>query len=197
MVSWDAMAEAVTVRPSGGQLEATEAAEADVAAVSRRLRRSYEAGHTPKLLVLVDDTKECAKGVYYATRRAVRIGAKVVLLRVIEPPDGELGWLGVAEILQTEARHEAKELLDRHVALVQCVSATLPETVVRHGNSALEILKLIEADEDIAMLVLAASDSHKGPGPLVSELALTAGTYPVPIVIVPAHLGNEELDALS
>jgi nucleotide-binding universal stress UspA family protein len=191
------MAEAVTVRPSGGELEATEAAEAHVAAVSRRLRRSYEAGHSPKLLVLVDDTKECGKAVYYACRRAVRIGANVVLLRVIEPPDGELGWLGVAEILQTEARHEAKKLLDRHVELVQCVSATRPETVVCQGNSALEIFKLIEDDEDIAMLVLAASDAKKGPGSLVSELARTAGTYPIPIVIVPAHLSNEELDALS
>src|SRR5436853_5193139 len=137
MVSRDAMAEAVTVRPSGGKLETTEAAEADVAATSRRLRRSYETGHSPKLLVLVDDTKECAKAVYYACRRAVRIGANVVLLRVIEPPPGELGWLGVAEILQAEARQEAKELLDRHVALVQCVSATPPETVVSQGNSAL------------------------------------------------------------
>jgi hypothetical protein len=31
----------------------------------------------------------------------------------------------------------------------------------------------------------------------VSELARTAGAYPVPIVIVPAHLGDAELDALS
>jgi len=191
------MAETVTVRPSGGEVEATEATEADVAAVSRRLRRSYEPGHTPKLLVLVDDTKECGKAVYYATRRAARIRAKLVLLRVIEPPDGELGWLGVAEILQTQARHEARKLLDHHVALVQGVSASLPDTVICQGNSALEIFKLIKADEDIAMLVLTASDSHKGPGPLVSELARTAGTYPVPVVIVPAHLRNEELDALS
>src|SRR5262245_34499079 len=37
--------------------------------VSRRLRRSYEAGHSPKLLVLVDDTEDCGKAVYYSTHR--------------------------------------------------------------------------------------------------------------------------------
>ena len=47
------------------------------------------------------------------------------------------------------------------------------------------------------MLVLAAGSSQKGPGPLVGELGRTAGTYPLPVVIVPAHLNEEELDALS
>jgi len=49
----------------------------------RKLRRSYEAGHNPKLLVLVDEMEDCGKAVYYASRRATRIGGKIVLLRVI------------------------------------------------------------------------------------------------------------------
>src|SRR3954470_1659490 len=163
MVSRDAMAETVTIQKSGGgRQEATEAADADVATVNRRLRRSYEAGHSPKLLVLVDDTEECRKAVYYASRRAIRIGAKVVLLRIIELPDGEVVWLNVAEILQTEARQEAEKLLGRHVALVQSLTAELPETVIGQGDSALEIFRVIEADEDIAMLVLVASAAKKG-----------------------------------
>jgi len=165
--------------------------------LNRRLRRSYETGHSPKLLVLVDEGEECRKAVYYASRRAARLRAKVVLLRVIEPPDGEFDWLGVVQILQTEARHEAQKLLDRYTVLVQSIAAELPETVVRQGNNALEIFRLIQGDEDIAMLVLAAAASDNGPGTLVSELARTAGTYPVPVVIVPAHLSDEELDALS
>ena len=37
-----------------------------------RRRRSYEAGHKPKLLVVVDDTAECDRAVYFAAgeRRA-------------------------------------------------------------------------------------------------------------------------------
>ena len=47
------------------------------------------------------------------------------------------------------------------------------------------------------MLVLAAGSSQTGPGPLIAELGRTAGTYPLPVVIVPAHLSEDELDALS
>ena len=43
-------------------------------------RRSYEAGHKPKFLVVIDETPECDRAVYFASRRAARIGASVVML---------------------------------------------------------------------------------------------------------------------
>jgi nucleotide-binding universal stress UspA family protein len=78
---------------------------------SRQLRRSYDAGHSPKFLVLVDETLACEKAVYYASRRAGRVGAKVVLLRVLEPSYREFGLLGVADVIRTEAGQEAQEQL--------------------------------------------------------------------------------------
>ena len=42
-----------------------------------------------KFLVLLDDSEDCGKAVYYASRRAVRLGARVSLLRVIDPPRTE------------------------------------------------------------------------------------------------------------
>ncbi len=60
-----------------------------------------------------------------------------------------------------------------------------------------EILKLIDEDEDIAILVLAAGTGKEGPGPLVATLGKTAGTFPIPIAVVPGHLADEELDAMS
>ena len=56
---------------------------------------------------------------------------------------------------------------------------------------------LIEDDEDIAILVLAAATSKEGPGPLVSSIARNAGDFPIPVAIVPGHLSDEELDAMS
>ena len=49
-----------------------------------RRRRSYEAGHKPKWLVVIDDTEECDRAVYFAARRASRVGAGVIMLRVID-----------------------------------------------------------------------------------------------------------------
>ena len=38
-----------------------------------RKRRSYEAGHKAKFLVVIDDTPECDRAVYFASRRAARV----------------------------------------------------------------------------------------------------------------------------
>ena len=72
-----------------------------------------------------------------------------------------------------------------------------PELVIREGDTAEEILKLIDEDEDISVLVLAAGVDKEGPGPLVASLGTTAGTFPVPMAIVPGHLSDEDLDAMS
>ena len=48
-----------------------------------RKRRSYEAGHKRKYLVIIDGSPECDRAVYYASRRAERTGASVIMLLVI------------------------------------------------------------------------------------------------------------------
>ena len=69
--------------------------------------------------------------------------------------------------------------------------------MIREGDPAEEIVKLIEEDADIGILVLAAGIGNEGPGPLVSNLCKTASTFPIPVAIVPGHLSDEELDAMS
>ena len=36
-----------------------------------------------------------------------------------------------------------------------------------------------------------------GPGPLVVSFGGNAGDYPIPVAIVPGHLSDEELDAMT
>jgi nucleotide-binding universal stress UspA family protein len=162
-----------------------------------RKRRSFEPGHTAKFLVVVDDTPECDRAVYYASRRAARIGGGVVMLNVLETEDRKQQWLGVADIMRAEAHEHANMLLDRYAARANGVAAITPERVIREGDKVQEILSLIDEDEDIAALMLAAGTGKEGPGPLVTGLGKTAGTFPIPIAIVPGHLGDDELDAMS
>jgi nucleotide-binding universal stress UspA family protein len=162
-----------------------------------RRRRSYETGHHPKLLVVIDDTEECDRAVYYASRRAARIGANVTMLRVIETQDASQQWLGVADIMRAEAHDEADAELARYATRANGIAGITPERVVREGDKAEEILRLIDEDEDIFVLVLAASTGSEGPGPLVATIGRTAGDYPIPVAIVPGHLSDEEIDALS
>ncbi len=134
------------------------------------------------------------RGLFRQPPRA-RIGASVIMLRVIETHDRNQQWLGVADIMQAEAHEEANAVLDRHAARAIGITGITPERVIREGEKAEEMLKLIEEDEDIAILVLAAGTGKEGPGPLVASLAKTAGEFPIPVAIVPGHLSDEDLDA--
>src|SRR2546427_1590217 len=141
----------------------------------RKKRRSYEAGHSPKFLVVIDDSPECDRALYFASRRALRIGATVLMLRVIETHDRNQQWLGVADIMRAEAHEEANGVLDRHAARISSITGVMPQRVIREGEKSDETLKLIDEDEDIALLILAAGIGSEGPGPLVTTLARSAG----------------------
>ncbi|HVD72721.1 MAG TPA: universal stress protein [Xanthobacteraceae bacterium] len=160
-------------------------------------RRSYEAGHSPKFMVVIDDSPECDRALYFASRRALRIGATVLMLRVIETHDRNQQWLGVADIMRAEAHEEANSVLDRHAARISSITGVMPDRIIREGDKADEMLKLIDEDEDIAALILAAGTGKEGPGPLVSSLAKTAGDFPIPVAVVPGHLSDEDLDTMS
>ena len=160
-------------------------------------RRSYETGHRPKCLVIVDESAEGDRAVYYASRWAVRSGGGVVMLRVIETEDQNQQWLGVADIMRAEAEENANAALDRAAGRANGIAAITPERAIRKGDAVEQILDVIEQDVDIAMLVLSASPGAEGPGPLTTMLAKTVGTFPIPVVIVPGDLGDSDLDALS
>lgn len=160
-------------------------------------RRSYESGHRPKFMVVVDQTPECARAVHFASRRTVRTGASMIMLAVVDPPDN-FEWLGVGEAMIEEASAEAQKRLDAAAREARSAAGVEPEQVIRVGVRADEIIKLINEDEDISFLVLAAGSGKDGPGPLVSTLAgRAAASFPVPIVIVPGSLSDEEIDALA
>ena len=163
--------------------------------VSRRLAR--EEGHRRKFLCVIDDTPECDRAVVYAALRAEHTGGVLVLLNVVDDADFR-GFLGVEQMMRQGARAEAMDILDAVAARIARVSRTEPEKVIREGTRAGEVVRLIEEDEDIAVLVLAAGTGSDGPGPLVTSIAGRAsGTFPVPITIVPGHLSDEAIAAIA
>ena len=160
-------------------------------------RQSYETGHTPKCLVIVDDTAEGDRAVYYASRWAIRAGGGVVMLRIIETEDQNQQWLGVADIMRAEAHDDANAALDRAAGRANGIGAITPERVIREGDPTEQILDVIDKDVDIAKLVLAANPGPEGPGPLVTMMADIAGSFPIPITIISGDLSDADIDAMS
>jgi nucleotide-binding universal stress UspA family protein len=168
-----------------------------------RKRRSFEAGHRPKFLVIVDDTPEADRALYFAAKRAARLGSGLVTLNVIQQGETQV-WLGVGDIMKAEAMAAAQRLLEKAAERARDIAGIEPERIVREGITATEIANLIEEDEDISILVLASSIGSEGPGPLVAALASKTGLasksgagFPIPVTIVPGGLADEEIDALA
>jgi nucleotide-binding universal stress UspA family protein len=167
----------------------------------RNKRQIYVEGHKRKFLVVVDETPECESALAFAASRAQRTKGQLALLYVIEQEDEALHWLGVEEIAREEGQNKAKAVFRLFGRKLKAMGFEdlAPEEIVREGAKADEIPKAIEEDQDIGVLVLGASKDPSGPGPLVSSLAggKLAGSFPVPITIVPGHLSIEEILALA
>lgn len=163
-------------------------------------RRSFETGHLRKFLLIVDDSMEVESALYYAASRVQRSSGIIVMLYVIEP--GEFThWKGVRDLQIEEETATAKALfrLFRRKLNQAGFESVVTEEVVREGVKPEQIEQAIDGDEDIAILVLGAATDAKGPGPLVASLATgkNAGSFPIPITIVPGYLSLDDIKALA
>lgn len=148
-------------------------------------------------LVVVDDTEELHVALRYACRRAKGTGGRVALLYVIEPTEYQ-HWMAVGEIMREERRQEAEELLKTLSELVNRCSGQVPALYVREGPRQDELLKLVNEEPSISILVLGAGTGKEGPGPLITYLVTkAAGKLRVPITIVPGNLTDEQIAALT
>jgi len=163
-------------------------------------RRSFEPGHFRKFLLIVDESQEVESALYYAASRVLHSSGSIVMLYVIEPQQFQ-HWAGVKQMQIEEETNKAKalfRLFRRKLGLAGFENIPCEEAI-REGNKVEEIHKAIEEDEDIAILVLGAAADAKGPGPLVSSLAAgkSAGSFPVPVTIVPGNLTLEDILTLA
>lgn len=150
-----------------------------------------------KFLVVVDDTEECDRAVAFAAYRVRRTGGTIVFLSVIETADFQ-HWLGVEDIMRAEAMEAAERLLDAHTTKARKIADLKVETVIREGRAPEAVEGLIADDHDIAILVLAASSSADGPGPLVTAFATRSGgnALRIPVTIVPGAMTDAEIEAV-
>ncbi len=148
-------------------------------------------------LVVVDESEEMDVALRFACRRAKATGGRVALFYVIEPADfGH--WIAVEDLMEKERRMVAEETLTKYSDTVVEQTGVLPILHIREGERREALLKLIEEEPSISILVLAMGSGRGGPGPLIA--ALTGKFYKrltVPMTIVPGRLTEEGLDAVT
>lgn len=156
-----------------------------------------EAARPRTFLVVVDKSEEMSAALLFASARARATGGVVALLKVIEPPEFS-HFAAIGERMADENREAAEQTLHRFAAETVKMSGRPPVLYLREGKTEDEVRDLLQTDETISILVLAAGTGAEGPGPLVSALTgKMAGRIRVPVTIVPGNLSKEEILRLA
>ena len=148
-------------------------------------------------LVVVDDSKEMRAALRYACRRAQKTRGCVALLWVIQSVELQQYTL-LGRHMVSEVRSQAEEHLQRLSEKVVQISGRKPLLFIREGETQEELMRLLEEEPRISVLVLAANDSVEDLGPLVS--AVTGPLQEVlriPATIVPGSLTDQEIDTMT
>ncbi|MBV6634164.1 MAG: universal stress protein [Alphaproteobacteria bacterium] len=155
------------------------------------------AGNPRTFLVVADESAEMEVALHYACRRAKHTGGRVALLHVID--SGEVQqWAAVEDMIRAEKRQEAEQKMHKLARQVQTETGGMAIIHVREGKRREELLKLIEAEESLSILVLAAAASDSGPGPLVSHVMEKGlSRLRIPVVVIPGGLSIADIDQLT
>ena len=149
------------------------------------------------ILVIADGSKEMEVALQYACARAKKTNRKIIIATFIEPLD-VLTTQGVTEIMQNEAREEAESKLQQASTIVKESTGIMPVLYVREGEVISELIKLIEEEKNINVLVLAANVEEKGPGPIISSLVSKEySRLRIPVMIVPGNFSKDHISLIT
>ena len=148
-------------------------------------------------LVVVDDSDEMKVALHFACRRARNTGGRVALLYVQERADFQ-HWMVVEEIMREEQREAAEELLQELSSEVHEWSGKMPIFFIREGDRREALIKLLDEEPTISIVVLAAGTGRSGPGPIIEHIVSKGvGHVRVPVTIVPGSLEDDEIIAIT
>lgn len=149
-----------------------------------------------KFLVLLDDTHECLNAMRFAAMRASNSDGGVVILSVIPAEDIQHGF-GVAELMRAEARERIEAHYEVFAKWMRSRPKVEPELVIREGDPAEELLRVVAEDPEIGIVVLGLSSEKSAQNPVLTRLLRDVTALPCPITLVPGDMSKERLEAIT
>lgn len=170
--------------------------DAEIVNAERKKGRRSDGG---VYLVVADDTPEFLVALRYAAGLARANRGHVAILQVINIDDFQ-HWGSVEERMRRELREQAEKFIWNTAKTVNDWNGMLPSLYVEEGVRDEVLLAVINREENIRMLVLGAgTQGGGGPGTLVAHFTTSKGLAKlrVPVLVVPGHLDEAALSALS
>ncbi len=151
------------------------------------------------ILVIADNSPEMDIALEYACARSKKTTRKIIIATFIEPLD-VLTTQGVTEIMKNEARDEAEKLLQKAANYVKEKTGEIPALALREGETISELKKLIEEEENINVLVLAANSDpkNKDSNSIINSLVSQEITnMRIPVMIVPGNFSKDHIALIT
>ncbi len=154
--------------------------------------------HRAKFLVYVDESKFAPSVVRFACSKAQIKKRPVEMLFVMDPSEYNSLLLG-GDMMKRDRRKEAEAFLHDLATQAHEWSGIRPALRICEGDAEKEIIKCIEEDHDINMLIISSNPSSGSGGhKLIATIAERLDeTLHIPMMIVPAHLTDEQIEELN
>ena len=150
-----------------------------------------------KYLVCVNKHDASHQALRFACLCAQKRGGYVDVLHVLERPDFQ-SFSSVAQKLDAELRSDAEALLSKLCQEAQELTGITPSIILSDGGIVENIVKTLQSDGDITMLVLGVMPGGSTRGKLVAQVAAMLGEgIHVPVMLVPGNFTDEQLGALA
>ena len=150
-----------------------------------------------KFLIVIDESKELEKAIYFAANRAIHTEGELSLLYIVDPAVNAQ-WSRIENLIEQEATSEAKKLCRIWSQKIKSRFGIESEVIIKMGNRCEELLKLVQEDTNIRFLVLASSANNEEPGPLIKALTgKTIKNLSIPMVIIPGSLSEKDIDLIA
>lgn len=134
-------------------------------------------------LVITDESDEARTALRFAARRAASVEGNVHILALV-PQQNFNAFGGVQATIEEEARDRAEVLANGVAGNLFAESGLMPTISVKIGSGTRIVSEFLEANRDIAALVLGAAKGSN-PGPLVQHFSSRAGDLACPVYIIP------------
>jgi nucleotide-binding universal stress UspA family protein len=137
----------------------------------------------PRILVAIDETPAAAFALRHVVPYAIDQNSRLMLLSVVPHPTTAAAVAGVSpqQLADEMEAQAAKRLRELTATLPQDVSVT---TILRHGDPAEEILKLI-GEEPIDLVCMGARGRGRVTGALLGSVSTAVLHHsPVPVIVL-------------
>ena len=150
-----------------------------------------------KFLIVIDESEELEKAIYFAANRAIHTEGELSLLYIVDPAINAQ-WSRIENLIEQEATSEAKKLCRVWAQKIKSRFGIDSEMIIKMGDRCEELLKVVEDDKNIRFLVLASRANDEEPGPLIKALTgKKIKNLSIPMVVIPGSLSEKEIDLIA